>query len=105
MFPIRLERISFHEGEYVFLNMALGGADVVGARNKLYQGVLAPHLNPDHTFIPHMTIGRVTPDQMRVALAASSELTSHIEGRAQEISAYRINTDGSRSIIFNVALQ
>jgi 2'-5' RNA ligase len=104
-FAIKLERVTLHEGEYLFLNVVRGGDDLVDARNKLYQGVLAPHHNRDNTFIPHMTIGRVAPDLARVALAASSELTSPIDGCAEAVSAYRIDTDGSRSVLFNTALQ
>jgi len=105
IFPIKLEGVTLHEGEYVFLNVARGGEDLVNARNKLYQGILALHCNRDNKFIPHMTIGRVAPDQVRGALAASSELTSHIDGRAEAISAYRIDKEGSRSVLFNTALQ
>jgi 2'-5' RNA ligase len=104
-FPIILERVSLHEGEYLFLNVTRGGDYLVNARNKLYQGALAPHCDRDSTFIPHMTIGRVAPHQVRDALAASSELTSHIDGYAESISAYRINADGSRSVLFTTALQ
>jgi 2'-5' RNA ligase len=105
IFPIILERVSLHEGEYLFLNVSRGGDYLVNARNKLYQGALAPHCDRDNTFIPHMTIGRVAPDQVRDALAASSELTSHIDGYAEAISAYRIDADGSRSVPFNTAPQ
>ena len=104
-FPIKLEGATLHEGEYVFLNVARGSEDLVNARHKLYQGMLAPHCNRDNMFIPHMTIGRVAPDQVCGALAASSELTSHIDGCAEAISAYRIHEDGCRSVLFNTALQ
>jgi 2'-5' RNA ligase len=104
-FPITLERVSLHEGEYLFLNVTRGVDGLVDARNKLYQGALAPHYNRDNTFIPHMTIGRVAPDEVRDALAASSKLASHIDGYAEAISAYRIDADGSRSVLFSTALQ
>jgi 2'-5' RNA ligase len=105
VFPIILERVSLHEGEYLFLNVTRGGDDLVKARNQLYQGSLARHCDRDNTFIPHMTIGRVAPDQVGGALAASSELTSQIDGYAEAISAYRIDADGSRSVLFSTALQ
>jgi 2'-5' RNA ligase len=105
IFWIKLEGATLHEGEYVFLNVTRGGAELVNARNRLYQGILARHRNRDDRFIPHMTIGRVAPDQVRDVLAASSELTSHVDGCAEAISAYRIDEDGSRSVIFSTALE
>lgn len=104
-FPIQLERVFLHENEYLFLNVTRGGDHLIDARNKLYQGPLARHHDRDNTFVPHLTIGRVPPDQVRDALAESSKLASHIGGHAEAISAYRIDADGSRSVLFNTSLQ
>src|SRR5262245_18070008 len=38
IFQIKLERVSLHEGEYLFLNVTRGGDCLIDARNKLYQG-------------------------------------------------------------------
>lgn len=104
-FSLQLERVFLHEHEYLFLNVTRGGDDLVDARNKLYQGALSRHHARDNTFLPHLTIGRVAPDQLRDALAESSKLTGHIDGHAEAISAYRIDADGSRSVLFNTALR
>jgi 2'-5' RNA ligase len=74
--PIRLalRGVTAHEGEYLFLGVKQGNDAVVALRDALHRGVLTPHRSRLHTFVPHVTIGRVGPADLPRALADSAAL-------------------------------
>jgi 2'-5' RNA ligase len=103
-FPVVLREITAHEGEYLFLNVKQGNDAVIRLHDALYSGPLAAHRVRLHTFVPHVTVGRVSPAQLPAALAATAALTAAIRARVDVISAYRIERDGTREVIVEVPL-
>src|SRR5262249_52146904 len=46
-------------GESLFLNNKRGTAGLIPLHNRLYTGILAPYLAIEHTYLPHLTVGRL----------------------------------------------
>jgi 2'-5' RNA ligase len=101
-FPIVLRGITAHENEYLFLNVKQGNDALVGLHDALYSGVLAAHHRRDHTFVPHITVGRLPAQQLPAALEATADVTAPIEGQVEGLSVYRIDPD--RPVILRVPL-
>jgi len=102
-FSVTLGQVTVHEGEYLFLNVKRGNDQIVHLRDALYSGLLAPHLLRTYTFVPHVTVGRVTPGDLTVALDRTSSLTA-IRADVHAASVYEIKPDGTRPILFDVPL-
>ncbi|MEO8184969.1 MAG: 2'-5' RNA ligase family protein [Deltaproteobacteria bacterium] len=103
-FPVTLGEITAHENEYLFLNVKHGNDALVQLHDVLYTGGLARHRVRMHTFVPHMTVGRVLPQDLPAALAATAALTSPVHAHVDAITAYQIEPDGIRSILFELPL-
>ena len=104
-FQLKLQGITGHEGEYLFLNVKRGNDQIIELHDKLYTGVLAPYLLHSHTYVPHLTVGRLPDnDSFCHALAKIKEFTATFETQIKEISVCSIQADGSDQIDFTVAL-
>jgi 2'-5' RNA ligase len=103
-FPITLCEITAHEGEYLFLNVKRGNDALVQLHDSLYTGALAAHRSRLHTFVPHLTVGRLAPADLPAALDATADLTSAIQANVDNISVYRIEPDGTRPVLFELPL-
>ena len=103
-FDVTLAGTTAHENEYLFLNVKRGNDVVIHLHDVLYSGALSGHLVRGHTFVPHITVGRVSPRELAEALDATRDLASPIEGRVDSISVYRIEQDGSRTDLFELPL-
>ena len=62
------------DGGHVFLVPEEGRMDITRLHERLYEGILKPHLRLDIPFVPHMTVG-AHPD-MRYCEAVGDELTA-----------------------------
>ena len=103
-FPVVLRRVTLHEGEYLFLNVERGNDLLIALHDALYT-VLARHRSSLHTFVPHITVGRVARSEVAAALAASAACDGEIEGEVDRVSVYAIARDGTREIRCEVPLE
>jgi 2'-5' RNA ligase len=103
-FPVTFGLVTIHDDEFLFLNVKRGNDQIVHLRDALYSGALARHLVRRQTFVPHITVGRVAPDELPAALERTSSLTTLIQAGIHTVSVYRIEPDGSRPILFEVPL-
>jgi 2'-5' RNA ligase len=103
-FRVVLRGISVHENEYLFLNVKRGNDAIVELHDTLYRGVLAVHRSRFHTFVPHITVGRVGLAGLAAALDASAACDGEIIGIVDRVSLYEISPVGARSIAFEVSL-
>jgi 2'-5' RNA ligase len=104
-FGVTLCGITAHENAYLFLNVKRGNDQLIHLHDVLYSGPLAAHHVRMHTFVPHMTVGRLSPGELTAALDATSGFTSPIHADVAAVSVYRIEPDGSRPVLFEIALQ
>jgi 2'-5' RNA ligase len=104
-FAVTLREVTAHEGEYLFLNVKRGNDALIELRDLLYDGPLAAQRARGHTFVPHLTVGRRSPEALPAALAATAGLTFPIEARVDTLSVYRIEPDGRRPVLFEVPLR
>ena len=58
-FEVYLQGITGSESEYLFLNIKVGNDQIIKLHDRLYSGLLESHLRKDHTYIPHLTVGRL----------------------------------------------
>jgi 2'-5' RNA ligase len=98
-FEVRLREITGHMGEYLFLNVKRGADQLVALHDQLYSGALATYLAPEHTFTPHLTVGRLeSAERFALALADARRMSAQFTVTVGEIVAYRIGEEGSRAI-------
>ena len=104
-FHINLQSITGHEGEYLFLNVKRGNDKLIELRDKLYSGILATHFLPQYTYVPHLTVGRLTNQKLFLeAVATAQEVTATFETQISKVSVYSIQSNGTRPIDFNIPL-
>jgi len=98
-FAVRLSQITGSEGEYLFLNVKLGNDAIIALHDRLYTGPLKRHLAVEHTFTPHLTVGRIAdPVAFRDALALARTLDVQLDVQIADVSSYLIDAVGSRRI-------
>lgn len=104
-FPVRLQGITGYGDEYLFLNVKRGNDPLVDLHDRLYTGPLQPYLAREHTFVPHLTVGRLRDrSAFQAALDAASLLTGVFETEVREIAVCTIRDDGSSPADFLVPL-
>lgn len=100
--PITLELrgVTGHQGEYLFLNLKRGNDEVIALRDALYTGPLATFWEASVTFVPHVTVGRLSSHiQFLEALHAARGYTEPVATVLGRLSCYRIDDDGRRVIL------
>ena len=104
-FNFRLSGVSGSEGENIFLNVKTGNDPLIAVHDALYTGPLQRHLSRLHTYVPHVTIGRVA-DHIGFAKALEEAVSLGIDAEvlARQLSVYTIEPDGSRHIEAEVPL-
>ena len=70
----------------------------------LYSGSLAMHHVRRHTFVPHVTVGRVRSEEIPEALEATAGVNSPIEANIETIAVYAVQGDGVRPVLFELEL-
>jgi 2'-5' RNA ligase len=77
------------------LNVKRGNDELIALHDWLYTGPLAASLSREHTFVPHLTVGRLgSVGAFGAALAATSGLSDCFEVSARVLSVYRIDAEG-----------
>ena len=103
-FAVTFGGITAHENEYLFLNVKRGNDAFIALHDALYTGPLARHLNRQHTYVPHVTVGRLPAHQLAAALAATSTVTCAIDAVIDTLSLRCLTSDGTRASIMELPL-
>jgi 2'-5' RNA ligase len=94
VFAIRRTEIVFDTLEnrsLVFLVPDEGALEITTLHNRLYAGVLRPHLRADLTFVPHLTIGAAAESTAAQRTATELDLGSRvIRGRIEHIALVNV---------------
>ncbi len=91
-FQIRLHGFMKSFDHYLFLLIQQGKEEVYGVHDGLYTGPLASHLRSDIPFVPHMTLGVFTKDNLwdeklyNTALTEAQELHLDIQTTFHSVS-------------------
>lgn len=105
MFEIELHGVTGQENEWLFLNVKRGNDQIIALHDRLYSGPLAPYYLPRYTYVPHLTIGHVTPGEpFENALGETAILTATFQTTVREITACRISPGGARGEQYHVLL-
>lgn len=103
-FSVIFQGITAHENEYLFLNIRRGNDEVMQLHDVLYSGALAMHHVRRHTFVPHVTIGRVRSEEIQEALDATAGVNRPIKANIETIAVYAVQGDGVRPVLFELEL-
>jgi 2'-5' RNA ligase len=104
-FPLRLGGITGSEARYLLLNVKRGNDAIIELHDRLYTGPLGDHLSLKHTYVPHLTVGRLpTAQAFEAALAAATAMDVGIETVASAVSVYRVEADSTRPLELEVPL-
>lgn len=104
-FHVRFSGVTGHEGEYLFLNVKEGNDQLIALHDRLYSGLLRSFLSFEHTFVPHMTVGRLLDKSAwDRAVAEVSQLNIREEFEVKEVSVYVIESDGRRWVESRLAV-
>jgi 2'-5' RNA ligase len=100
-FPIRLQGITGDGGEHLFLNVKRGNDEIIELHDRLYRGQLSPFLSRSVTYVPHMTVGRLSDRAAyKAALAATAQFSGVFESLVTEVVAEEILPDESSVRLF-----
>ena len=102
-FSVVLQGITAYANEYLFLNIKRGNDEVIRLHDVLYSGTLAMHTDRRHTYVPHVTVGRVRPEEVPEALASTEGVNSAIEASIDAIAVYAVR-DGVHPVLFQLEL-
>jgi 2'-5' RNA ligase len=98
-FPVRFAGITGSEGEYLFVNVKRGNDALIALHDRLYSGALREHRSLAHTYLPHLTVGRLADRaSFRQALADVSSLKVSVESAVTAVTVYRLEPDGERPV-------
>ena len=103
-FSVVFQGITAYENEYLFLNIKRGNDEVMQLHDVLYSGALAMHHVRRHTFVPHVTVGRVRSEEIPEALAATAGVNRPIQANIESIAVYAVRGDGVRPVLFELEL-
>ena len=104
-FALTLDGITGSEREYLFLVVTRGNESIVEMHERLYSGPLQVHLSLTHTYVPHVTVGRLgSAAAFEAALTSVAQLDTRIETVAHSLTVYRLEDEGRRPIEFEVRL-
>ena len=104
-FALTLDGITGSEREYLFLMVRRGNESIVEMHERLYSGPLQAHRLLIHTYVPHVTVGRLgSAAAFEAALASVAQLDTRIETVAHSLTVYRLEDGGRRPIEFEVRL-
>lgn len=98
-FQIRLSGFSGQDDELIFLNIKRGNDQLIELHDNLYSGVLAEHVVPWMTFVPHMTIGRLgSLELLKQSLQALSTVNIDEKFIVRKLAVIEITECGDREI-------
>lgn len=94
-FAVRLQEISGHADEYLFLNVKRGNDKLIALHDRLYTGILAPFRAPELTFTPHLTVGRLAEQAaFQAALREARAERAVFETTVRAVAVHAIAEDG-----------
>lgn len=103
-FSVVFRGITAHENEYLFLNVKRGNDELVQLHDVLYSRALATHHVRRHTFVPHVTVGRVRSEELPEALEATADVNRPIQASIEAIAVYAVQDNGVRPVLFELGL-
>lgn len=103
-FSVVLQGITAYENEFLFLNIKRGNDAVIQLHDALYSGALATHRVRRHTFVPHVTVGRVRSEAISHALEVTAGVNRPIKAIIETIAVYAVQDDGLRTVLFELEL-
>ena len=104
-FSLVLQGVTGATDNYLFLNVKVGNDEIIALRDKLYSGLLKRYVNRTITYIPHLTVGKCTDEELfHAAVDETAGCTRKYETVVQEIVSELIEPSGQSSIEIRMPL-
>ena len=101
---LTLEGFTGSERQYLFLGVKRGSDSIVDMHERLYSGPLKVHRLFTHTYVPHVTVGRLGSNAaFQAALASVAQIDTRIETLADSVTVYRLD-EHRKQVEFEVSL-
>jgi 2'-5' RNA ligase len=98
-FEIRCQNVTGAEGFYLFLNVTKGNDDIIGLRDRLYNGMLKTHCARELSYILHVTVGKLDDeDTFKKALQDTEDFNTEFTSTVHKILVEQIGEDGTSMI-------
>ena len=95
-FEVTLDGLTGAEESYLFHTVKRGNDELIELHDRLYSGPLAAHLDATRPYLPHVTVGRVTPvAAWRAALEELVGSAPRSTMTVRRVVSYRRWPDGS----------
>jgi 2'-5' RNA ligase len=105
-FALRLVDVTGMLDQYLFVNVKRGNDELIELHDRLYSGPLREHLSAAFTFVPHVTVGRLSGrGEFLRALAVASDTPIDIDTRVTSVCVYNAATPGDHHVESEVPLQ
>jgi 2'-5' RNA ligase len=99
---VRLADVTGADAQYLFLNVKRGYDALVELHDRLYRGPLEVYLSHEFSYMPHVTVGRLTNDEnFRAAVQIASTTSIDFEATLDTVTVYAAAT---RTVESQVAL-
>ncbi|KQU13696.1 2'-5' RNA ligase [Bacillus sp. Leaf13] len=104
-FTVKLKGITGSLNNYLFLNVKKGNDNIIELHDRLYSGPLFEFMSRQHTYSPHLTVGRLKNDiELLNALNDTISFVENFETIINEITSVIIESNGDSTIEFKVTL-
>ncbi|WP_042464131.1 2'-5' RNA ligase family protein [Neobacillus dielmonensis] len=103
-FPILLKGVTGSLNNYLFLNVKKGNDNLIELHDRLYSGPLFEFMSRQHTYSPHLTVGRLKNDiEFLTALDVTKPFEESFETIVTEVTSEVIESNGNSIIEFKVS--
>ncbi len=95
---VRLSEVTGADNQYLFLNVKRGNDALIDLHDRLYQGPLAAYRSRELTYLPHVTVGRLSgPSALQAALAIASKTSIDFEVTLDTVTVHSARTATAES--------
>jgi 2'-5' RNA ligase len=102
-FSLILRGITGTPEGYLFLGVKRGNDEIIRLHDRLYTGVLAPFYYRNVSYVPHLTVGRLTDElAFAEALADTADFQETFATMIHEVAVEIIGQDDSSVVEFKV---
>jgi 2'-5' RNA ligase len=99
---IQLQRNTGSEGEYLFSNLKHGNNQIIEMHDRLYTGLNESHLIRDHTYIPHLTVGRLNNKaEFLTALEYMQKMNAVFDTVINDLALVHVGGNFPIEVVFN----
>lgn len=105
-FDITLDPPTSADGNYIVMELSTGADRFAWVHDRLYSGMLAPHLSTTHSYRPHVTIGHLSPSEDLIAATEQARdiLPRPLQAQVDAVAGFRLDHPWRGEVMFTLPL-